>query len=102
PNHKSRRQLRHHFTLMSTLRRAAAAAVTVTDRRCSPSSGWRNTTSWLPIGSDTLAIGVSPTRSPSINTSAQGDALTLSVLRGQSSLIAATFPDETSTVRVER
>ena len=62
---------------MSTLRRTGALSVTETAWRFSPNCGLRNTTSCGPIAIGRLPIGVSPTRWPSIQTSAQGDALRL-------------------------
>lgn len=49
--------------------------MTVTDCRRSPSSGCFQTISWVPIGTDTFAIGVVPRARPSSQTSAHGTAL---------------------------
>ena len=49
-----------------------------------------------------LPIGVSPIRRPSIQTSAQGDALRLTDPCGSSITIAATLPGSTCTVRDSR
>ena len=87
---------------MSTLTRAGALSEMLTAYRCSPSSGWRNTISCGPIGSDRLPIGVSPVFSPSIHTSAQGSAFTDAVPFGHSMRTGATFPAGTWTTAVAR
>ena len=84
---------------MSTLRRTGALSVTETAWRFSPSCGLRNTTSCGPIAIGRLPIGVSPTRRPSIQTSAQGDALRLIAPCGSSRPSAATLPGGTTTTR---
>src|SRR5262249_49435757 len=91
-----------HFFLMSTLSRAVALRVTVAACRCSPRSGCLNTISCGPIVTARLPIGVSPTFSPSIQTSAHGMALRAIVPFGNSSLTVETLPAATSTVRVAR
>ena len=91
-NDKSRDSRTHYFFLISTLRRACVVAVTLTAWRCSPRSGCRNTTSCDPMGTDRLPIGVSPTFSPSIHTSAHGIAFNAIVPFGHSTLTAATLP----------
>ena len=60
--------------------------------RFSPSCGLRKTTSCGPIGTLRLPIGVSPTRCPSIQTSAQGDAFRFTTPLGRSIAIGATLP----------
>src|SRR4051794_19533407 len=97
-----RRVARVHFFLKSTLRRAGAVNVTVTLWRCSPRSGLRNTTSCVPMVTCRLPIGVSPTFSPSTQTSAHGTAFSAIVPFGNSILIGVTLPALTCTVRTAR
>ena len=60
---------------MSMLTRTGVPGVTDTACRFSPSCGWRKRISCAPIETVRLPIGVSPTRCPSMNTSAHGVAL---------------------------
>src|SRR5207245_5615391 len=85
----------HYFCLISTLSRAGLFIVTVIACRCSPRSGWRNTISCGPILTGRLPIGVSPTLSPSIQTSAHGIALIAIVPFGKSTFTGATLPAAT-------
>src|SRR5438067_8447956 len=66
----------------STERAAGAPPVIVVTTLRSPNCGLRNTISRTPRAMETLAIGVSPTRTPSIQTSAHGSALMFAVPRG--------------------
>src|SRR4029450_13674688 len=91
-----------YFFRRSTLTRTVSRRDTVVAYFCSPRSGWRNTISCGPIGSDRLPIGVSPMRSPSIQTSAHGRAFIAMLAFGHSGLLAVVLPAGTWPVRDAR
>src|SRR5205823_4327561 len=74
---------RGRYCLVKSTESAAGGppVIVVTSLR-SPNCGLRKTISRTPSAMETLAIGVSPTRTPSIQTSAHGWALIFAEPRG--------------------